>query len=158
MKEFGCIVIRCYTHHLTIGRRITEGLCSARFHDQCTADWDPTNQVRGGSLHRSDRSPLTGQTGLIRGRAKLILRDRFTVSRRKKKRYNPLLIQRKLKLMMLCKSAISKWLSMMRVQGRWFLVNRSILLSKGRSWPMIMRPAAVTRYQSTFNQDGVLQG
>ena len=78
MKEFGCIVIRCYTHHLTTGRRITEGLCSARFHDQCTIDWDPTNQVRGGSLHRSDRSPLTGQTGLIRDRTKLILQDRFT--------------------------------------------------------------------------------
>ena len=56
MKEFGCIVIRCYTHHLTTGRRITEGLCSGRFHDLCTTDWDPTNQVRGGGLHRSDRS------------------------------------------------------------------------------------------------------
>jgi len=131
MKEFGCIVIRCYTHHLTTGRRIIEGLCSARFHDQCTTDWDPTNQVRGGSLHWSDRSPLTGQTGLIRGQAKLILRDRFTVSKRRKKRYNPLLIQRKLKPMMFCISAISKWLSMMRVQDRWFLVNRSILLSRG---------------------------
>ena len=38
MKEFGCIVIRCYTHHLTTGRRITEGLCSARLHDQCMTD------------------------------------------------------------------------------------------------------------------------
>ena len=82
MKEFGCIVIRCYTHHLTTGRRIAEGMHSARFHDQCTTDWDPTNQVRGGSLHRSNRSPLTGQTSLIRDRTKLILQDRFTVSRR----------------------------------------------------------------------------
>ena len=38
MKEFGCIVIRCYTHNLTIGRRITEGLCSAMLHDQCMTD------------------------------------------------------------------------------------------------------------------------
>jgi hypothetical protein len=87
-------------------------------------DSDLTDQVRGGSLHRSDWSPLTGQTGLIRGRAKLILQDRFTVSRRRKKRYNPLLIQRKLKPMMLCKLAISKWLSMMQLQDRWFLINR----------------------------------
>ena len=156
MKDFGCIVIRCYTHHLTEGRRITEDLCSIGWHDQCMIDWDPTNQVRGSSLHRSDWSPLTGQTGLIRDRTKFILQDRFTVSRRRKKRYNPLLIQRKLKPMM-CKSAISKRLSMMRVQDRWFLVNRSILLFKGRSWLMIMRLAAVTRHQSTFNQDGVLQ-
>jgi len=140
------------------GRTLQKDLCLTWCHDRCMTDCGPTNQVRGGSLHQSDRSPLTGQTGLIRGRAKLILRDRFTVSRRRKKRYNPLLIQRKLKPMMFCISAISKWLSMMRVQDRWFLVNRSILLSKGRSWLMIMRLAAVTRHQSTFNQDGVLQG
>ena len=29
---------------------------SARFHDQCMTDWDLTDQVRGVSLHRSDRS------------------------------------------------------------------------------------------------------
>ena len=56
MKEFGCIVIRCYAHHLTTGRRIAEGMRSVRFHDQCMTDWDLTDQVRGGSLHRSDRS------------------------------------------------------------------------------------------------------
>ena len=116
MKKFGCIVIRCYTHHLTTGRRIVEGMHSARFHDQCMIDWDLTDQVRGGSLHRSDRSPLTGQTDLIRDWEKLILQDRFTVSRKRKKRYNPLLIQRKLKPMMMCKSAISRWLSVMWAQ------------------------------------------
>ena len=97
MKEFGCIVIRCYTHHLTTGRRIAEGMRSARFHDQCMTDWDLTNQVRGSSLHRSDRSPLTGQTGLIGGRSKLILQDKCTVSRKRKMRYIPLLIQKKAK-------------------------------------------------------------
>ena len=158
MKDFGCIVIRCYTHHLTEGRRITEDLCLTSWHDQCMTDWDPTNQVRGVSLHRSDRSPLTGQTGLIRDRTKFILQDRFTESRRRKKRYNPLLMQRKLKPMMFCISAISKWLSMMRVQDWWFLINWSILLFNGRSWIMIMRQAVVVRHQSTFNQDGVLRG
>jgi len=39
-----------------------------------------------------------------------------------------------------------------------FLINWSILLSRGRSWIMIMRPAAVIQHQSTFNQGGVLQG
>ena len=38
-------------------------------------DWDPTNQVRGDSLHRSNRSYLTGQTGLIRGWAKFLFHD-----------------------------------------------------------------------------------
>ena len=157
-KEFGCIVIRCYTHHLATGRRIAEGMRSARFHDQCMTDWDLTDQVRGGSLHRSERSPLTGQTGLIGGRSKFVLQDKCTVSRKRKMRYIPLLIQKKLKPMMRCRSAISKWMSVLRAQDRWFLINRSILLSRGRSWIMIMRPAAVIQHQSTFNQGGVLQG
>ena len=111
-----------------------------------------------GSLHRSDRSPLTGQTGLIWGRSKFVLQDKCTVSRKRKMRYIPLLIQKKLKPMMRCRSAISKWMSVLRAQDRWFLINRSILLSRGRSWIMIMRLATVIQHQSTFNQGGVLQG
>jgi len=60
-------------------------------------DWDLTDQVRGGSLHRSDRSPLTGQTGLIGGRSKFVLQDKCTVSRKRKMRYIPQLIQKKAK-------------------------------------------------------------
>ena len=142
-------------------RRHVFGKVARPMHDQLRSNQSGQRRrpapVRPVAIDRSDRSPLTGQTGLIRDRTKLILQDRFTVSMRRKKRYNPLLIQKKLKPMMFCISAISKWLSMMRVQDQWFLVNRSILLFKGRSWLMIMRLAVVTRHQSTFNQDGVLQ-
>ena len=46
----------------------------------------------------------------------------------------------------------------MWVKDRWFLVNRSILLSRGWSCPIIIEPTVVVQHQSTFNQAGVLQG
>ena len=61
--------------------------------------------------------------------------------------------------MLLCKSSTSRWLSLRRAQDRWFLINQSILLSRGRSRLMIMRPAATAlQHWSTFNQGGVRQG
>ena len=88
----------------------------------------------------------TGQTGPTRDQVNFVLQDRCTVPRRIKKRYSPLLIQRRSKQMLLCKSATSRWLSLSQAQDRWFLVNRSILLSRGRSWLMIMRPAVALQH------------
>ena len=157
-KGFGCNAIRCRIHYLTRGEETSEDLCLTGEHDQCMTNRDITDQVRGNSLHRSDRIPPTGQTGPTREQVSFILQDRCTVSRRRKNTYSPLLIQRRSNPMLLCRSATSRWLSMRRAQDQWFLVNRSILLSRGLSWLMIMRPATTLQHRSTFNQGGVHQG
>jgi len=43
-------------------------------------------------------------------------------------------------------------------KNQWSLVNRLILLFKGRLGLRIIRLAAVVQRRSTFNQGGVLQG
>ena len=58
---------------------------------------------------------------------------------------------------MLCKSAMSTWLSRMLVSKRWFLASRSILLSRSLSWPMIKKSAAAPQI-STLNIGGAHRG
>jgi len=56
--------------------------------------------VRPVTSDRSDRSPLTGQTGLTRGRARFLLQDSSIASRKRKRSRSLLLIQRSLKPML----------------------------------------------------------
>ena len=63
MQGFGCSVFRCLILHIIRGKAPEY---------QYMTDWDHANLVQCSRLHQSDRSPPTGQTGLIRGRAKLL--------------------------------------------------------------------------------------
>jgi len=72
MKVFGCIVIRFYTQHLTIGRRITEA---------CVWLGDTTSARPFGTPPiRSEATACTGHIGLIKGREKLLFHDRNIMS------------------------------------------------------------------------------
>ena len=64
MKGYGCGVFRCLILHIIKGK--APGC-------PCTTDWDHANLVQCSRLHQSDRSPLTGQTGLTRGQARSLL-------------------------------------------------------------------------------------
>ena len=95
MKGYGCSVSQYLILHIIKGK-VPE--CP------CITDWDDANLVQYSRLHLSDRSPPTGQTGLIRGRAKLLFQDLNTVSRRKRRSRSLLPTKRSLKPMLLCRS------------------------------------------------------
>ena len=67
-----------------------------------------TAPVRPVATDQSDRSPPTSQTGLIRGRAKLLFRGSSTASKKRRRSRSLLLIQRSLKPMLLFKSVKSR--------------------------------------------------
>ena len=131
MKEFGCIVIRCYTHHLTKWkedhRRPVFGKVARPVHDRLRSNQSGQRRqpapVRPVATDRSDRSHQRP------GKAHSP-RQIYRV-KEKKEEVQPTIDPEKAKADDVVQIAISKWLSMMRVQDRWFLVNRSILLSKG---------------------------
>ena len=75
MKGYGCSVSQCLILHIIKGK--APG-------DPCMTDWGHTNQVQYNKLHRSDQSPLTGQTGLTRGRARFLLQDSSIAPRKKR--------------------------------------------------------------------------
>jgi len=55
-------------------------------------DWDITNLVGGHTLHRSDRSAPTGQTGLCRDWSNSVLRAKNIALKRKKDEPEPMQI------------------------------------------------------------------
>ena len=65
MRGFGSSAFQCRIHHHIRGRK-DQGC-------QYTTDWEHTNLVQLSRRHRSDRSPMTGQTGLSRDRRDLFL-------------------------------------------------------------------------------------
>ena len=91
MRGFGCSVSRCHILHIIKGK-VPEY--------PCMTDWDHANLVQCNMLHRSDRFPPTGQTDLIRGRAKFLFQDSSIASRGRKRNKGLWLIQRSLKPML----------------------------------------------------------
>ena len=146
MKESGCSDSPCHILHIIKGK--------APEH-RCMTDWARANLVSSDRLHRSDRSSPIGQTGLNRGQSNPILQIKNIASRRKKMKHSPCkLIHRRLRLMMSYRLATPMWSSRMWEKDRWFLANRSILLSGNLSWLMNMRPAVALQI-STLNPGGV---
>ena len=77
MKGYGCSVSRCLILHIIKGK--SPGC-------QCMTDWDHANPVQGSRLHRSDRYTLTGQTGLIRSRVKLLFQGLSIASKKEEQK------------------------------------------------------------------------
>ena len=74
MKGYGCGVFRCLILHIIKGKALG---C------RCMTDWDHANPVQGSRLHRSDRYTLTGQTGFIRSRVKLLFQGLSIASKKR---------------------------------------------------------------------------
>ena len=98
MGGYGCSVSRCLILHIIKGK--SPGC-------QCMTDWDHANPVQGSRLHRSDRYTLTGLTGLIRSRVKLLFQGLSIASKKRGGSRRPWLIQKSPKPM-LFKSVKSK--------------------------------------------------
>ena len=71
MRGFGSSVFQCHIHHHIRGR--TDQGC------QYTTDWEHTNLVQLSTSHRSDRSPMTGQTGLFPPRVEYRVKEKKLV-------------------------------------------------------------------------------
>ena len=99
MGGYGCSAFRCLIVHIIRGK---VPKCP------CMTDWGRANLVQCSGLHRSDRSPPTGQTSLIKGRAKLLFLGSNTASRRRRRSRSLLLIRRSLKPMQLFRSVRSR--------------------------------------------------
>ena len=109
MKGYGCSVSRCLILHTIKGKALG---C------RCMTDWDHANPVQGSRLHRSDRYTLTGQTGLIRSRVKLLFQGLSITSKKRGGSRRPWLIQKSPKPM-LFKSVKSKCPYEIRARDRW---------------------------------------
>ena len=71
---YGCSISRCLILHIIKGKALG---C------RCMTDWDHANPVQCSRLHRSDRYTPTGQTGLIRGRVKLLFQGLSIASKKR---------------------------------------------------------------------------
>ena len=97
--------IRCRIHHTSRGREAPEDLRLTGSSSQFTTDWDNTNLVRGKSPDQSDRSTLTSQTGLSRGRPKFVqFAKNIVLKKRRMNQCQCKLILRRFQLQRLCKS------------------------------------------------------
>ena len=130
MGGYGCSVSRCLILHIIKGE--APGC-------QYMTDWDRVNLVLCSRLHRSDQSMPTGQTGLIRGRVKLLFQGWNATSRKRWRSQSPLLMQRSSKPMLLFRLMILKWLLIM-----W---AKKIMFGKSVNSP-VQRPIRANDHQA----------